>query len=178
MPTTADSAQLCCDCALVLVASDPKRKLRPRLLVHPAVKIIGCRRCCCCAHRWLRGVRSTRMFMSLVAVESSGADSGSSSSSVPAATRIASRDILGCVTLTVRRAEAQLPPPFPSKALPRLYVCNMAVSASFRRRGIARAMLLEAERIGEPGPHCQSPSVIQATAAASSFLPVISPLTS
>jgi len=82
--------------------------------------------------RELRQLRWSRMFMNLITEDVSAAG----------------QHVIGSVTLTVRRVEAVLPPPFPTNAPQRLYVCNMAVSEAYRRRGIARAMLDEAERVG------------------------------
>jgi GNAT superfamily N-acetyltransferase len=109
---------------------------------------------CGWAFRWLQDVRKMRMFVSLVAIKPGVA---LSSASERTGVNVNERGIRGCVTLTVRRVEAQLPPPFPSKAPLRLYVCNMAVSATCRRQGIARALLREAERIGKAAPGLCSP---------------------
>lgn len=86
--------------------------------------------------RWVRKLKSQRMFANLIARNAQGSDSAGEGA------------VVGCLTLTMRQVEAALPPPFPTKALPRLYVCNMAVSELCRRRGIAKAMLRKAERIG------------------------------
>jgi hypothetical protein len=55
---------------------------------------------------------------------------------------------------SVMQPEALLPPPFPSAAPPRLYISNMSVSPSARRRGVARRLLAAAiataNRWGEP----------------------------
>jgi ribosomal protein S18 acetylase RimI-like enzyme len=57
--------------------------------------------------------------------------------------------VIGSVTLVLRRVEAVLPPPFPTTAPLRMYLCNMAVHTSHRRRGVAKALLQEAQRVGE-----------------------------
>uniref|UniRef100_A0A061RMD9 Gcn5-related n-acetyltransferase-like n=1 Tax=Tetraselmis sp. GSL018 TaxID=582737 RepID=A0A061RMD9_9CHLO len=81
--------------------------------------------------RKLQALRSKRMFVTLFAADRAQPDG-----------------VLGCLTLTVKRVEAKLPPPFPTSAKERLYVCNMAVDPLARRRGIARALLERAEQIG------------------------------
>eukprot|EP00873_Tetraselmis_striata_P024643 jgi/Tetstr1/444907/TSEL_003358.t1 len=75
-------------------------------------------------------LRGSRMFMQFVAEDS---DSGR---------------LVGSATLLLRRVEAALPPPFPTRAPARMYLCNMAVRPASRRRGVARALLQEAQRLG------------------------------
>ncbi|KAG1661687.1 hypothetical protein FOA52_001964 [Chlamydomonas sp. UWO 241] len=64
-----------------------------------------------------------------------------------------SRELLGCVSLSLMQAEAFLPPPFPSTAPLRLYVSNMSVSTTHRRRGAATRLLRQCERIGRLWGH-------------------------
>jgi ribosomal protein S18 acetylase RimI-like enzyme len=49
------------------------------------------------------------------------------------------------MVLSWRVPDAALPAPFPSFRPQRLYVSNMAVAGSMRRRGVARALLASAE---------------------------------
>jgi ribosomal protein S18 acetylase RimI-like enzyme len=49
------------------------------------------------------------------------------------------------MVLSWRVPDAALPPPFPSFRPQRLYISNMGVSPSARRRGVARAPLATAE---------------------------------
>jgi ribosomal protein S18 acetylase RimI-like enzyme len=49
--------------------------------------------------------------------------------------------VVGIATVSLRRPEAALPPPFPSSAPLRAYLSDMAVSPSARRRGAARLLL-------------------------------------
>ena len=61
--------------------------------------------------------------------------------------------VVGIATLSMRRPEAALPPPFPSSAPLRAYLSDMAVLPSARRSGCARLLLeracLMAKRWGE-----------------------------
>jgi ribosomal protein S18 acetylase RimI-like enzyme len=59
--------------------------------------------------------------------------------------------VLGTAALAMMQPEALLPPPFPANAPWRLYLSNMAVANSHRRRGLARTLLRAAERVGERG---------------------------
>jgi ribosomal protein S18 acetylase RimI-like enzyme len=52
-----------------------------------------------------------------------------------------STSVVGIATVSLRRPEAALPPPFPSSAPLRAYLSDMAVSPSARRRGAARLLL-------------------------------------
>ncbi|GAX78717.1 hypothetical protein CEUSTIGMA_g6155.t1 [Chlamydomonas eustigma] len=54
----------------------------------------------------------------------------------------------GCVSISLLRAEAALPPPFPSSSPLRCYISNMAVSEKYRRKGLALSLLNECERTG------------------------------
>ena len=86
----------------------------------------------CCSRAvasWMRG----RLFRCVLATDHKG-------------------DVLGCVTVSPLRAEAALPPPFPSSAPLRCYVSNMAVATGARRQGVARRLLAQCERIGERRP--------------------------
>lgn len=49
--------------------------------------------------------------------------------------------VIGIATVSMRRPEAALPPPFPSSAPLRAYLSDMAVKPSARRRGAARLLL-------------------------------------
>lgn len=49
--------------------------------------------------------------------------------------------VVGIATVSMRRPEAVLPPPFPSSAPLRAYLSDMAVSPAARRSGCARALL-------------------------------------
>ncbi|KAK9789969.1 hypothetical protein WJX73_009595 [Symbiochloris irregularis] len=55
--------------------------------------------------------------------------------------------IVGCALITLAAAEAWLPPPWPTKAPQRAYVGNMACLPSWRRRGVASALLRRCERV-------------------------------
>ena len=83
-------------------------------------------RCSRAVASWMRG----RLFRCILATDHKG-------------------EVLGCVTVSPLRAEAALPPPFPSSAPLRCNVSNMAVSAGARRQGVARRLLAQCERIGK-----------------------------
>lgn len=48
---------------------------------------------------------------------------------------------LGCVTISLARVEALLPPPFPSNAPLRLFISNLAVLERYRRQGVAKKLV-------------------------------------
>lgn len=87
-------------------------------------------------YRKLHQLRGPRMFMQLVAEEEEEEQDGEDG-------------VIGSVTLVLRRVEAVLPPPFPTTAPLRMYLCNMAVHTGHRRRGVAKALLQEAQRLGK-----------------------------
>ena len=58
--------------------------------------------------------------------------------------------MVACVMCSMNNAEAFLPAPFPTRAPVRFYVANLGVAASWRRQGIARAVLRQCERLGMP----------------------------
>jgi GNAT superfamily N-acetyltransferase len=55
--------------------------------------------------------------------------------------------IIGCAVLAWCVPDATLPAPWPSSKPQRLYLSNMAVAPSWRRRGLATALLAAAERL-------------------------------
>lgn len=55
--------------------------------------------------------------------------------------------IIGCAFLSWMVPDASLPPPFPTSRPQKLYVSNMGVDRQHRRRGIARALLSQCERL-------------------------------
>ncbi|GFR47395.1 hypothetical protein Agub_g9112 [Astrephomene gubernaculifera] len=61
--------------------------------------------------------------------------------------------VVGCATLSLMQPEALLPPPFPSNKPFRLYVSNMSVLPSQRRRGLARRLLQQCERVARMWGH-------------------------
>ncbi|GLI61862.1 hypothetical protein VaNZ11_004370, partial [Volvox africanus] len=112
--------------------------------------------------RW----RRSRQFMVLVAVEKKVQLSPLSSRTVASvASNSAKGDtgtgaaapqpgkVVGAATLSLMQPEALLPPPFPSGKPFRLYVSNMSVLPSHRRRGLARRLLLQCERVARLWGH-------------------------
>jgi ribosomal protein S18 acetylase RimI-like enzyme len=57
-----------------------------------------------------------------------------------------SGELLGSATVSLAQPEAALPPPFPTSKPRRVYVSNIAVLPSHRRRGVATALLRQSER--------------------------------
>ena len=101
-------------------------RLLTTALCFPSVSFLCCSRA---VASWMRG----RLFRCVLATDHKGA-------------------VVGCVTVSPLRAEAALPPPFPSSAPLRCYVSNMAVSTGARRQGVARRLLAQCERIGKRCP--------------------------
>lgn len=56
---------------------------------------------------------------------------------------------VAAASLSLLQPEALLPPPFPSNKPYRLYVSNMSVVPAHRRRGLAKRLLLQCERVGK-----------------------------
>ena len=67
--------------------------------------------------------------------------------------RGATRACMGAVTVALVRCEAALPPPFPTGAAWRPYLCNMAVDLDCRRRGLATELLAAAEKLARRWGH-------------------------
>ena len=63
------------------------------------------------------------------------------------------RACVGAATVALVRCEAALPPPFPTGAAWRPYLCNMAVDVECRRRGLATQLLASAERLARRWGH-------------------------
>ena len=63
------------------------------------------------------------------------------------------RACVGAATVALVRCEAALPPPFPTRAAWRPYLCNMAVDVESRRRGLATQLLASAERLARRWGH-------------------------
>jgi len=80
-----------------------------------------------------------------VAAAAAAASSDVAAATAPAAAgsgrRTTSARVVGIATLSMRRPEARLPPPFPSSAPLRAYLSDMAVSPRARRSGCARLLL-------------------------------------
>ncbi|GLC35451.1 hypothetical protein PLESTB_000205700 [Pleodorina starrii] len=111
--------------------------------------------------RMIQRWRRSRQFMVLVAAEKEPSSSPSSPphASGPQGDRnggAAPRDggpVVACATLSLMQPEALLPPPFPSAKPFRCYVSNMAVAPSHRRRGLARRLLQQCERVARLWGH-------------------------
>ncbi|GIL75593.1 hypothetical protein Vretimale_15119 [Volvox reticuliferus] len=112
--------------------------------------------------RW----RRSRQFMVLVAVEkeakllpamspivASGASSSRKGDAGKGSAASQRGTVVAGATLSLMQPEALLPPPFPSSKPFRLYVSNMSVLPSHRRRGLARRLLLQCERVARLWGH-------------------------
>ncbi|GIL64557.1 hypothetical protein Vafri_18451 [Volvox africanus] len=112
--------------------------------------------------RW----RRSRQFMVLVAVEKEAQLSTLSSRTVASVASSSAKGdmgtdaaapqrgkVVGGATLSLMQPEALLPAPFPSGKPFRLYVSNMSVLPSHRRRGLARRLLLQCERVARLWGH-------------------------
>ncbi|PNW74000.1 hypothetical protein CHLRE_13g581150v5 [Chlamydomonas reinhardtii] len=60
---------------------------------------------------------------------------------------------VAAASLSLLQPEALLPPPFPSNKPYRLYVSNMSVVPAHRRRGLAKRLLLQCERVARLWGH-------------------------
>ena len=56
--------------------------------------------------------------------------------------------LAGMLFVCMVAPDALLPPPFPTRRPQRFYAFNIAVAQAWRGRGVARALLTEAERLG------------------------------
>ncbi|EFJ50117.1 hypothetical protein VOLCADRAFT_116963 [Volvox carteri f. nagariensis] len=97
--------------------------------------------------RW----RRSRQFLILVAVERN--PQPSPTASMVMASTAATRGTTCGGGVAVEVPEALLPPPFPSSKPFRLYVSNMSVLPSHRRRGLARRLLQQCERVARLWGH-------------------------